>query len=206
MFNWHVIAMVGFFCSFSLAIISFRLFPLGKPTNKILHILWHCLGLFSLIIGLVAVFKSHNTKVAGLKPNLYSLHSWLGLAAVLLFGQNYVMGLLHYTTQHMPLELKKRYMPYHTYVGEVAYFVAFAAVETGIMEKNTFAPSCKYEIDEKDYNPAEHYMDIPPGCRLSNGIGILILSLMICVSFVLQNRFLSTDKKFDDQESQRPLI
>ncbi len=159
-----------------------------------------------MIIGLVAVFKSHNTEVAGLKPNLYSLHSWVGLAAVLLYGQNYVVGMLHYATQHMPLELKKRYMPYHTFVGELTYFVTLAAVETGIVEKTTSSPGCKYVITEKDYNPAEHYMDIPAGCRLSNGLGILILVLAMLVAFSLQNRFLAAENKKNDNGTENPLL
>lgn len=182
--------MVSFFCCMSMALVSFRSLPMGKTVNKVLHIFWHCSALFCLIMGLVAVFKSHNTKEAagGLKANLYTLHSWVGIAVTLLFCQNYVMGLIMYGTNFMPLSLKELYMPYHQFLGQVAYFVAVAAIESGLMEKNTFN-QCSYTTGSKDYNPASNYLDIPAGCRLTNGIGMLILSLVICVAFVMSNSF-----------------
>lgn len=187
-FNWHVVCMVSFVACMSMALVSFRVLPLGKPINKALHITWHCCALFCLIMGLIAVFKSHNTKVAGIKANLYSLHSWVGLAVVLLFGQNYCMGLIMYGTGYMPQWMKEAYMPYHRFLGECSYFVALAAVESGLMEKNTFS-GCNYTVGQKDYNPAENYLDIPAGCRLTNGIGMLILTLALCVCFVISDLF-----------------
>ena len=190
-FNWHVICMVGFFCCYSMALLSYRLLPLGKPTNKSLHVFWHCAGLFCLIMGFVAVFKSHNTKIGGggyYSANLVSLHSWLGLATVILFGQNYLLGALHYLSNYVKLDIKKAYMPYHQFFGELGFLVAFATVETGIMELNTFL-SCSYSITEKDFNPAKHYLDIPKGCRISNGLGILVLLITLSVMFVLKNVF-----------------
>jgi hypothetical protein len=53
-FNWHVVCMIGFISSFSVAIICFRLLPLGKPINKALHGFFHTLALFCLIVGLIA--------------------------------------------------------------------------------------------------------------------------------------------------------
>lgn len=188
-FNWHVVCMVSFFCCMSMAIVSFRVLPLGKPVNKAMHVMWHCGALFCLIVGLVAVFKSHNTKVAGIKPNLYSLHSWVGMAVTLLFGQNYCMGLIMFGTNFMPLEIKQAYMPYHRFLGETAFYFAVAAIESGLMEKNTFS-GCTYTVGHKDYNPAENYLEIPAGCRLTNGIGMLILALVLCVTFVLSDLFI----------------
>lgn len=207
-FNWHVVCMIGFICCFSMALLSFRLFPLGKLVNKAAHVFWHSAALFCLIVGLVAVFKSHNTLVAspsGYKPNLYSLHSWIGLAAVLLFGQNYVLGAVHFLLNSVPVERKKAYMPYHQIIGEFAYFAGFAAIETGLMEKNTFI-SCYYDVTQKDFNPAENYNEIPAGCRLSNGIGTLVLVLFVCVTFVLKNTFASSNSGVRVKSEVEPLM
>jgi hypothetical protein len=133
-----------------------------------------------------AAFKSHNTKKFGYKANLYSLHSWIGIGAVVLFGQNYVLGALHFLTDKFPSDMKKLYMPYHMFLGELAYLTGLAAIETGIMEKVTFM-ECGYTVTEPDYNPAEHYLDIPPGCRLGQGIGVIVLLLASAALFVLKN-------------------
>lgn len=132
------------------------------------------------------VFKSHNTEKYGYKANLYSMHSWIGIGAVVLFGQNYLLGAVHFLTEKMPLEMKKLYMPYHVFLGELAYLTAFAAIETGLMEKVTFM-DCGYDVTEPDYNPAEHYLDIPAGCRLGQGIGVIVFFLLFSTYLVLKN-------------------
>lgn len=57
-------------------------------------------------------------------------------------------------------------------------------LQSGIMEKNTFL-GCNYSVDEKDTNPAEHYKDIPEGCRLSNGIGIVTLVTLMFILYTI---------------------
>jgi hypothetical protein len=61
--NWHIVCMVGFICSFSVAIVSFRLLPLGKPINKALHIIFQSLALFCLIVGLIAGMRHGCTNI-----------------------------------------------------------------------------------------------------------------------------------------------
>jgi hypothetical protein len=186
----------------SMALVSFRALPMGKPINKALHVMWHCGALFCLIMGLVAVFKSHNTKVAGIKANLYSMHSWVGIAVTVLFCQNYTLGVIMYGTNFMPLSLKEMYMPYHKCFGQAAYFLTVAAIESGITEKNTFS-SCSYTTSGKDYNPAVNYLDIPAGCRLTNGIGILVITLVLCVVFVMSDLFVQKSAGSGLQDSVR---
>ena len=58
---------------------------------KILHALIQVLTFVFTTVALKAVFDSHN-KAAKPIPNMYSMHSWVGLAAVILFGMQWVCG------------------------------------------------------------------------------------------------------------------
>lgn len=66
------------------AIIVYRLpwtWQCSKLLMKVIHAGLHMLAFVFAVISLVAVFDFHNTAKI---PNMYSLHSWLGLMAVML--------------------------------------------------------------------------------------------------------------------------
>jgi len=65
------------------AILAFQIIPSERKTRKIVHMTLHLVALVVGIIGLSAVFKFHDM---GHIPNLYSLHSWIGIATFCLFG------------------------------------------------------------------------------------------------------------------------
>ncbi|KAI9123950.1 hypothetical protein K1719_005250 [Acacia pycnantha] len=67
------------------------------------------------MIGFWAAWKFHNDK--GI-DNFYSVHSWLGLACLLL-------------------------LPWHVFFGVYIYALAIAATTTGILEKATFLQTNK---------------------------------------------------------------
>lgn len=54
----------------------------SKQMMKLIHAGLHVLAFILAVISVVAVFDFHNTKDI---PNMYSLHSWLGLTAVILY-------------------------------------------------------------------------------------------------------------------------
>lgn len=64
----------------------YRLF-LGQPkfTVKVMHAALQLLVLAMAAFGLKTVFDSHNLAAKPI-PNMYSLHSWVGLSTVVLFG------------------------------------------------------------------------------------------------------------------------
>jgi hypothetical protein len=41
---------------------------------------------------------------------------------------------------------------------------------------------CTYVVTAPDTNPASHYHRLPAGCKLSNGIGVVVLLVAVCVA------------------------
>ncbi|EPY72859.1 hypothetical protein CB1_071869003 [Camelus ferus] len=85
-FNWHPVLMVtGFVFIQGIAIIVYRLpwtWKCSKLLMKSIHAGLHTVATILAIIALVAVFDFHNSRNI---PNMYSLHSWVGLIAVIFY-------------------------------------------------------------------------------------------------------------------------
>lgn len=94
-----------------LAILAYRVFrDVKKLRVKILHGSLLALSLIFASIGLKAVFDNHNMSKPT-KANLYSLHSWVGLAAVVFFGMQWVCGFVTFLFPKLSEDIRKTYMP-----------------------------------------------------------------------------------------------
>ncbi|CAM9361551.1 unnamed protein product, partial [Discosporangium mesarthrocarpum] len=187
LFNWHPVLMVaGMVTAFTQAILAYRTLPLGKETNKKIHGAFMLLACVFITLGLVAVFQYHNEE---LYANLYTMHSWAGIAVVTLFFANYVGGFISFFAGLVPQSIKERYLPKHTFLGVFTYIAAAFTVVLGIQDKNSMM-GCGYSVtlEEADVNPASHYGDIYAGCRLSNGLGIVVIVTCLLASFVVMDR------------------
>merc|ERR1712187_354379 len=87
-----------------------------------------------MVIGLQAAFDSHN-KANPPKPNMYTLHSWVGLLAALLFGCQWVLGFLAFLFPKFSGEIRALILPFHQYLGSAILVLAAAAALMGHLEK-----------------------------------------------------------------------
>lgn len=187
-FNWHPIMMVSglVFCSIT-AILSYRLVPIPKAWTKLIHGFLHSCGIVCLSIGLSAIFISNNYRNKNITdvyyPDLFSLHSFVGIGALILYGGNYVLGFFHYVMP-MPLHFKERYMPTHVFIGSFAFFAAIMAALTGLMELAT-EYNCQPTQDTADLDTSKQYLTMNSGCRLMNSTALVLFATAFCAALAI---------------------
>ncbi|KAM7407457.1 hypothetical protein PAMA_003265 [Pampus argenteus] len=163
-FNWHpVLIVTGFIFLQGIAIIVYRLpwtWQCSKLMMKFIHAGLHLLAFIFAVISMVAVFDFHNTAKI---PNMYSLHSWLGLMAVILYGLQFVLGVGMYLIPITPASWRAVFMPIHVYSGLLLFGSVIAVALMGITEKLIFGLS----------NPK--YKDSPPEAIFVNVLGVLLV-------------------------------
>ncbi|KAL6011023.1 hypothetical protein ACLOJK_001467 [Asimina triloba] len=89
----------------------------------------------NFLIGVWAAVKFHNDK--GI-DNFYSLHSWLGLACLALFGIQWGLGFATFWYPGGSRNSRATLLPWHVFLGIYIYALAIATAATGILEKATF--------------------------------------------------------------------
>lgn len=169
-FAWHPTLMtLGLLAFFSEAALAFRL-GLGKR----LHAALHAAALACVVMGLVAVLRFHNEASPPI-PNLYSLHSWLGLLAVGAYGANFLLGSAAFGLQLPAQATRARLVPVHAAAGRLVLSVLVAAsVCTGVLEKLTFGKDCN---DASGHRNAK--------CNVGSALALVAVALVLLVAVLL---------------------
>lgn len=188
-FNWHPVLMVcGMSLCLTTSLLSYRVIPMPKFMTKSIHGLIHTTGAVCVSVGLAAVVTSHNYKDHNTNnaytANLYSMHSLIGLTTIVLFGLNYILGAFHFLSGFVSDEMKAIFKPNHIFFGVFTLFTAVIAIESGLAELTT-KKNCFYTVSDADLNPTEHYHNLTDGCKLANGIGIMILLSIFFAAYAL---------------------
>lgn len=188
-FNWHPILMVtGLIFCFTSSMLSYRLMPMAKMYTKTMHVVLHTVAILCIIFGLSAVIIGNNYTNKNTEgvyyPNLASLHSLLGITAITLFTSNYIIGFTSFLLPVFSEQLKKVILPNHVFLGTFAFFAAVFAAETGIMELTTEL-GCGYSVSSADWDPAANYHRLADGCKLANGLGVMILLTAFLCAYAL---------------------
>ncbi|XP_034727810.1 cytochrome b ascorbate-dependent protein 3 isoform X1 [Etheostoma cragini] len=176
-FNWHPVLMVtGLVVLYGNGAVLYRV-PLTWGQNKLpwklLHATLMFLALILSIVGLCAVFGFHNKKNI---PNLYSLHSWIGIAAVALFAIQWVGGLAGFLLPCSPISIRALLKPVHVWMGGSILWLSIAACISGINEKLFFV-----------LTGTQAYANLPSEALLGNSLGLLIVAFGFVVLMILSN-------------------
>ncbi|GKV16843.1 hypothetical protein SLEP1_g27418 [Rubroshorea leprosula] len=111
-----------------------------KNFKKLVHLTVQFLAFCLSIVGVWAALKFHNDK--GI-DNFYSLHSWLGLACLFLFGIQWAAGFATFWYPGGSRSSRASLLPWHVFFGVYIYALAVATAITGILEKVTFLQTNK---------------------------------------------------------------
>ncbi|XP_047236625.1 lysosomal membrane ascorbate-dependent ferrireductase CYB561A3 isoform X3 [Girardinichthys multiradiatus] len=180
-FNWHPVLMVtGLVVLYGYGAVLYRV-PLTWGQNKLpwklLHAALMLISLILSILGLYAVFNFHNAnKIA----NLYSLHSWIGIAAVALFAVQWAVGFAGFLLPCSPVLLRKLLKPVHVWLGGSILLLSVAACISGINEKLFF-------VLKANLSGAEPYSNLPAEAVLGNSLGALIVAFGLVILNILSN-------------------
>lgn len=137
-FNYHPVFMIiGFVFVMGHSVISFRILPLGHRTKKYIHASMNLIAAIFVIAGMVTVFQFHAEHEF---PDLYSTHSWLGLATVSLFFLQLLGGLSIFQdlVKGANDEVRGVYKPWHVVAGITMVTLVAVSICTGIQEKYLF--------------------------------------------------------------------
>merc|ERR1711962_308655 len=144
-FNWHPILMtVSLVFLYGNGALIYRVIPpqgeAHKLKLKIGHAVIMVVVFIIMVIGLQAAFDSHNNKKDGEGnpapiPNLYTLHSWIGLIAALLFGIQWALGFSAFLFPKFSPEIRSILLPFHQYFSSSILCLAVAAALMGHLEK-----------------------------------------------------------------------
>eukprot|EP00250_Pteridium_aquilinum_P024830 c29667_g1_i1 orf=453-1226(-) len=135
-FNAHPFLMlVGYIVLASEAILVFKGVQGTKSYKKAVHLTLQGLAFWMAVLGIWAALKFHNAK--GI-DNFYSLHSWLGIITVILFGLQWICAYVIYWYPGAVGKTRASVLPWHVFMGLFIYCMALVTAETGLLEKLTF--------------------------------------------------------------------
>ncbi|XP_029679360.1 cytochrome b reductase 1-like isoform X1 [Formica exsecta] len=187
-FNWHPLLMtIGLVFLYANAMLIYRTQRnVRKRRLKLTHAGMMLFIVLLTVIALVAVFDSHNLASPKPVPNMYTLHSWVGLTTVILFCCQWVAGCISYLFPGLQSPLRSSYMPIHVYFGIATFIGAIASCLLGLNEKAIF--TLKYQ-----------YQNFVGEGILINCIGLLFISFGgLSVYLVTQERYRRLPRPEDD--------
>ncbi|XP_031623209.1 cytochrome b561 [Contarinia nasturtii] len=175
-FNWHPLLMtIGMIYLYGNSILVYRGVRYARKRSlKISHASIFGAIMFLTLIAAWAVYDSHVLRTPPI-PNLYSLHSWIGLIAIILFILQWLGGFFSFLYPIITAQQRDSFMPTHIYFGLAGYIMAIAAALLGLCEKALF-------------QMPKTYPELPNEAVIINTIGILIVTFAALVVYLATHR------------------
>jgi len=171
-FNWHPVLMVAALvvCAPNAAL-SVRRWGWRRTASKPAHAYANLAAVATAGAGLYPVFAFHAERDI---PDLYSLHSWIGLATLCLMAAQWLLGYAAFYSSGASPALRTAFVPAHASFGVLLLVGVAAAVATGFTEKLGFEGVC---------SPV-----VTADCRVGNAAAVLALATVACAVWGLTHR------------------
>ncbi|XP_018026676.1 plasma membrane ascorbate-dependent reductase CYBRD1 isoform X4 [Hyalella azteca] len=185
-FNLHPVLMItGFIFLMGNAMLVYRLFRCcNKLASKILHTFLYLLAVPCIVVATIAVFDNHNLRNPPI-PNLYSLHSWLGLVTMGLFALQFVVGFFSFwillCCDQGTSNFRANLLPIHSTFGIITFMLAVATAVSGYTEKAIFS------LKDPTTNRST-YSEMGVEAVLINTQGAALCALAILVPVIILSR------------------
>ncbi|XP_057758707.1 probable transmembrane ascorbate ferrireductase 4 isoform X4 [Arachis stenosperma] len=157
-----LLMVIGFILLSGEAILVHRWLPGSMGLKKSVHLGLQGVALASGIFGIWTKFQGKD----GIVANFYSLHSWMGLICISLFGIQWLLGFLNFWHRREAKLARIKILPWHVFLGLYTYALAVATAETGLLEKLAF-------IQTKRNNVSKHSTE----SMLVNSLGLFLAML-----------------------------
>ncbi|KAM5136042.1 transmembrane ascorbate-dependent reductase CYB561 isoform 1-T3 [Mantella aurantiaca] len=170
-FNVHPLCMVlgmVFLCGDALLV--YRVFRHEtKRATKILHGALHLMALIISLVGIIAVFQFHKKNNI---PDMYSLHSWLGITAFSFYILQWILGFIMFFVPGVAFSFKSRFKPLHVFFGIGLLVTTIATCLIGLTEKVLFSIQ-------------NEYSQLPAEGVLINVLGLLLVAFGMVIVYIL---------------------
>ena len=145
--------------------------------------------------------------------SLSSLHSWVGIFAIVMFCSNMLFGtLMELWILTDPTSItRKRFSLaiFHTIVGLTTLFLSTIAILTGITQQ-LGQTSCYYKQLNFSNSTSQHHDDIPEGCQVANvmGLSIVITTMALFLAVAARKIYTilgSSDNRINITDVRNPM-
>lgn len=151
-------------------------FNLKHGKAKLVHASLMTAALVCGIAGVVDMWIVHEDKHPGAGYHLISIHSWIGLAALIAFGLQWLTGFLTFYTPLLErLVTKRAWLPAHVFIGCFSVYGTLAAIDLGLL-------SMMYPSALNNHTSAAF---VTPSQMQMKGAALLVLALAGFVGLTL---------------------
>lgn len=182
--NLHYILMIGGFVFLNgQSMLVYRCyFCCKKIYLKVLHTIFFVMSISAITIGLVSAIQANNNTPH--QKHFYSLHSWLGLTAIGLFGLQFIVGFMSFLVllccDERTAKFRQRLLPTHVTFGLTIFSLGGAAILTGLMQ--TARHRFSGELGKPKYEELEEQPIV------LNTLAMTVVALMILLPFIILNK------------------